>query len=82
VLASTTDQDLNPDYNEIGQWANFLPSLVAEDNRRIGNLMRKMTPQTPSSKCLYLKKKPLNVITFDQTKSGSIKRKIPGIFLK
>ena len=44
------DQDSKPDYNEIGQWANFLPSLVTEDNRRIGNLMRKMTPQTPSSK--------------------------------
>jgi hypothetical protein len=48
VLA--TDQESKPDYNEIGQWANFLPSLVTEDNRRIANLMRKMTLQTPSSK--------------------------------
>jgi hypothetical protein len=41
-----------PDYNEIGEWANSLPALIREDSRRFGNLMRKMTSQTPT--CKYL----------------------------
>ncbi len=47
-----SDKSWKPDYNEIGEWANSLPALIKEDNRRIGNLMRKMTSQTPTCKHL------------------------------
>ena len=39
-----------PDFEEINSWINNLPALITEDQRRIDNLMRKMTPQTPPSK--------------------------------
>ena len=42
------------DFNEINDWINNLPALIEEDKRRINNMMRKMTMQTPPSKGSFI----------------------------